>query len=91
MTDKPQRPSHITQADWDRMPWYAREKAVRAIVRTSHLTVAAMPRAPKPRRRKIRIYRVESHCWEITDGVNTARTASAEAAWRLLDYLRRTA
>jgi hypothetical protein len=93
MTD---RPPHISEADWLRMSWHARQKAQRAagiplsVVDDEELDAPRMTKAPQPRRR-IRIHRIEPRCWEITDGVSTARTASAEAAWRLLAHLGRTA
>jgi len=91
-----QRPDNISPATWLRMPWHARQKAQRAagipliVVEDEQPDTPRMTKAPQPRRR-IRIHRVEPQCWEITDGVSTARTASAEAAWRLLTDLGRTA
>ncbi|MFM1964920.1 MAG: hypothetical protein RL134_645 [Actinomycetota bacterium] len=89
------RPPHISQVDWDRMPWYAREKAARR-AGTAIVVVGEQPDRPKmpkaaKQRRRIRIYRVEPYCWEITNGVSTARTFSAEAAWRLLEHCARAA
>ena len=87
------RPPHISSKDWAAMPWYARMRASRRA--GLHIVVAdEQAPAPEPTTRpapKVRVYRVQPGCWEITNGVSTARTATAQAAWRLLDTLRRTA
>lgn len=84
------RPAHISEATWLRMPWHARERAVRAVVQAQRTTAASAAPILPARHRKVRIHRVEPGCWEITNGVSTARTASAQVAWRLLDHLTRT-
>lgn len=87
------RPPHISAADWARMPWYARMRAERRagfhLVPT--LQETPVPSTPSVARTKVRIYRVEPGCWEITNGLTTARTATAAGAWRLLEHLARTA
>lgn len=87
------RPTHISAQDWQRMSWHARQRAAHRagtyLVPTyqeTHVT-----REPALRRPKVRIYRIAPGCWEISNGVSTARTATAQAAWRLLDMLGRTA
>lgn len=89
------RPPHIRADDWRHMSWHAREKAQRAAGIPRLTVVDEAPDRPRtaraPRlRRRIRVYRVEPCCWEITDGVSTARAASAEVAWRLLAHLEGT-
>lgn len=87
------RPPHISPQDWQAMSWHARQRAAHRagiyLVPTYQETLVT----PKPtvRRPKVRIYRVAPGCWEITNGLSTARTATAQAAWRLLDMLGRTA
>jgi hypothetical protein len=85
------RPDNISPEDWERMPWYAREKAqrrhsVRTVKARSSMPHATTKQTGKPKRR-IRVYRVEPGYWEVTDGVSTARTATAQAAWSLLARL----
>lgn len=86
-----ERPPHINGIDWQRMSWHARQRAVRR----AGLHLVSMPQEPsmpagQPPRR-VRVYRVEPGCWEISNGVSAARVMTAEAAWRLLDHLARTA
>lgn len=87
------RPAQITEEQWQRMSWHARQRAARRaglyLVPTYQETL--VPTKPTVRQPKVRIYRVAPGCWEISNGVSTARTASAEAAWRLLAALGRTA
>lgn len=87
------RPTHISAQDWQRMSWHARQRAARRagiyLVPTYQETLVT--RKPTARQPKVRIYRVAPGCWEISNGVSTARTATARAAWGLLDMLSRTA
>lgn len=85
------RPPNISEADWARMPWYARERAVRRRSSTVRVTVEAMPRATTRVKRRVRIYKGADGWWEMTNGVSTARFPSAKAAWSLLAHLERTA
>jgi hypothetical protein len=39
--------------------------------------------------RRIRVYRLRPRLWEMSDGVNTVRAPSAEAAWSLIAKLRK--
>jgi hypothetical protein len=88
------RPPHITVADWQRMSWHARQRAAHRaglyIVPTHQETLVRQTPANK-RQPKVRVYRVAPGCWEITNGISTARTATAQAAWRLFQHLGRTA
>jgi len=84
------RPSHINPVDWERMPWHARQRAVRTLVVEARRTLKPAPAPEPPIKRRIRVYRVDRGCWEITDGVSTARTVTAQAAWRLLARLGRS-
>jgi hypothetical protein len=62
--------------------------------RLAEAVLATTPRRKKPEpmpRVKVRVYRIAPGCWEVTNGLTTARTSSAEAAWRLLADLERTA
>lgn len=85
------RPPNISEADWARMPWYAREKAVRRRSSTVRVTVEAMPRTTTRVKRRVRIYKRADGWWEMTNGVSTACTATAAGAWSLLAHLERTA
>lgn len=84
-----ERPTHISPHDWQAMSWHARQRARRraGLTLVPALTEPPMPRTPTLQRPKVRIYRLEPGCWEITNGISTARTATAEAAWRLIQLL----
>lgn len=62
-----------TAGEWERMPWYARQKWERR-ARTRHLPVPASVVEP------ITVKRLDLHEWEVSNGTSRAVLRSSNAA-----------
>lgn len=81
------RPAHIHPLAWERMSWYARQRATRhtpAPTPPAHVTRidTARPWA------RVRVFRDAPGRWVVTDGVTTATCATVQTAWRFVSTIK---